>query len=277
MQLSIEVPLSATELFQKAAAYSTKLLSTITPHTSSILLSTTEDLFALPEKRGEIFRITEGVATLTVGGRRVITFEEGDLIGLEQEFGILDSKIILDFAIRVDSFKTESLLISAEPRPDWSHYLLYRFNGMLVAFASLVKRDDEFRPQVRTYAPNEVIIEQGTLDTKVFTLLRGHADVFVDGLKVGEILSDEIFGALAALTNMPRNASVIASQECLTLSLERTRFLELIQTRPETVLKMVEDMARTISSLNCRVVALEKGSAHTEGMPSIFPPIFVKG
>ncbi len=107
---------------------------------------------------------------------------------------------------------------------------------------------------MRNFAPSEVIIKQGTSGDEVYTLLNGHANVIVDGIIVGEVLADEIFGALAALTDMPRTASVVASQNCSVLSIEKDKFIELIQNRPLTVLKMVQDMARTIVDLNKKVV-----------------------
>ena len=73
---------------------------------------------------------------------------------------------------------------------------------------------------------------------------------------VGEINTDEIFGAIAALTATRRTASIIAKTDCTALVVQSDRFKNLITVRPDTVTKLVEDMARTIISCNAKIVDL---------------------
>lgn len=71
-----------------------------------------------------------------------------------------------------------------------------------------------------------------------------------------EIIRDEIFGAIAALTATVRNANVIATSDCLVMVVPSDRFQSLLASRPEMVTKLIEDMARNIVSSNEQIVNL---------------------
>jgi len=81
-------------------------------------------------------------------------------------------------------------------------------------------------------------------------LIEGHADVLVDGKKVGEVLSDEIFEAMAAFSDTARNVTVRATKSCVVLSLPAQQFIGLMSSRPATVLKLINDMARALVTAN---------------------------
>jgi CRP-like cAMP-binding protein len=119
------------------------------------------------------------------------------------------------------------------------------------------KKDEVmFHPEIRQYSKGQEIIRQGGTDNEVYTLISGAADVIVDNTKVGEIQRDEIFGAIAALTDTPRTAQVMALSECTVLVVPADRFHSLLSSRPETVTKLIEDMARTIISSNEKIITL---------------------
>jgi len=76
---------------------------------------------------------------------------------------------------------------------------------------------------------------------------------------VGDIRRDELFGAIAALTDTPRTATVKADVSCSVLVVPSTSFKALLTSRPDTVTKLIEDMARTIISTNDKILSLESG------------------
>jgi CRP-like cAMP-binding protein len=78
----------------------------------------------------------------------------------------------------------------------------------------------------------------------------------INNIQVGEINKDEIFGAIAALTNTRRNASIIATSACDTIVVKSDSFRSLLSARPDTVQKLVNDMARTIVSCNEKILEL---------------------
>jgi CRP/FNR family cyclic AMP-dependent transcriptional regulator len=123
------------------------------------------------------------------------------------------------------------------------------------------RQDTELLPEFRHYQKDKVIIQEDTEGDEVFTLLSGTAKVMSNNKEVGEIKKDEIFGAIAALTQTKRTATIIATSDCDTLVAKSENFRSLLSTRPDIVQKLIQDMARTIISSNERIIELSKDKA----------------
>ena len=115
--------------------------------------------------------------------------------------------------------------------------------------------------EIRDYPSGQNIIEQGTKAEEVYFMIEGEADVVVNGIAVGNVKKDEIFGSLAALTGKPRGASVTAKEQCLVMVTRAEDFMTLVKTRPMTVATLMQDMARIIGDLNFKVVDLSQKRA----------------
>ncbi|RLU00009.1 MAG: Crp/Fnr family transcriptional regulator [Ketobacter sp.] len=74
-------------------------------------------------------------------------------------------------------------------------------------------------------------------------------------MKVGEVLEDEIFGAMSLLTHSPRTASVVADCRCLVMVVPRHQFETMIKTHPRICMSLMENMARQIVALNQQITA----------------------
>jgi CRP/FNR family transcriptional regulator, cyclic AMP receptor protein len=260
-----EIPPGAKKLLNRSREALDKVLAAV-KSTGNVLIPITPDLYADQNRWGKLYRLTSGQLSLIIRDEIVFTFEEGDLVGLEHAFGLSEAKVSGEFAVRADEYDAAALqesIVSAGMTSLWNEYLTTRLNGETRIIAALGRGEKQFTPEIRNHQPGETIIAEGTSADEVYTLLQGHLNVLVGGVKVGEILPDEIFGALAALTESPRTATVVTSEESLVLSLRRDKFLELMQHRPGTVLNMVKDMARTIVDLNEKVVKLS-GTASSE-------------
>jgi CRP-like cAMP-binding protein len=71
---------------------------------------------------------------------------------------------------------------------------------------------------------------------------------------VGEIHEHEIFGAMAALTQSSRTATVVANTDCMLMVVPGDQFIELVKSQPRTCLALFENMAHKILALNQRLV-----------------------
>ena len=90
----------------------------------------------------------------------------------------------------------------------------------------------------------------------VYTMSTGVAEVLVDEVTVGRIGEGEIFGAMAALTNADRSATVRAKTPCTVVKVPREQFSELIRRNPATIHSLLVDMANSIVNLNEQLVGL---------------------
>lgn len=128
---------------------------------------------------------------------------------------------------------------------------------LLLLVGRLVTPEERPQPGFRRFADGEAIITEGDEAEYVYTILEGAADVSVDGVKVGEIKEEEIFGAMAVLTGQRRAATVRARGSCSVMMVARDDFATLVNTHPNLFVNLLRDMTRTIVSLNERVVSLE--------------------
>jgi CRP/FNR family cyclic AMP-dependent transcriptional regulator len=225
-----------------------------------VTLTSTADLYADNTHQGHLYLITDGSASLGRHDANIITLEPGDIIGVEEALGAPLGPYSLPFAIKCTRFSMSTVLhhqsLSLEASAAWNKFLTYRSAAFSAALLQTNAGEKIFEPVVTTYNPGAVIIEEASPSSDVYTLLSGHAIVRVQGVQVGEIYEDEIFGALAALSEKPRMATVIAQTACVVLAVSKHQFNELIAARPRTVQKLVEDMARTINDLNKTVVSM---------------------
>ena len=77
-------------------------------------------------------------------------------------------------------------------------------------------------------------------------------------IEIGVINKNEIFGAIAALTNTKRTANIVATSNCETIVVKNDNFWGLLAARPDTIEQLISDMARTIISCNERITELSK-------------------
>ena len=207
-----------------------------------------------------VYLIKEGILREKHENNILTNYEQGDIAGLDAIFNHKPTRLITDFAIVVDEYDATELFNHIRADEVRSQAMIQFISGMYHSYQLIAchyKQDDaEFHPEIRHYDEGDTIIEEGGTDNEVYTLLSGSADVLVSETQVGHIKRDEIFGAIAALTGTPRTAKVVATSECSVLVVASDRFQDLLEKRPDTVTKLVEDMARTIVAGNQKIVEL---------------------
>ncbi len=265
MYVLTEVPQEFLRLDAECRRLVELIVGKLNPVRQSVLVANDSDELQQGCQSGKCFLLKDGSIAYKRTGKFLYFLEAGDLLGYEEPCMQTPADFALEFAVVVDEYDRQELLgkISAdeELRRFWDEYLGCRLSMYLLLVSGLVRNESETPPTIMHYAADEVIIEQGSIGEEVFTMVEGHADVYLDEVKVGEILADEIFGALAALTGTPRTAKVIATKRSIVLALKKANFIDLISNRPNTAVKLVEDMARTIVALNRAVVSYKSGKA----------------
>jgi signal-transduction protein with cAMP-binding, CBS, and nucleotidyltransferase domain len=206
----------------------------------------------------KVYRIHDGVVSEKRHGVTLWHLEAGDMFGFDLHFWWWDVVLSAEHVVKCGEYEIEEILSAVASSPDlmrkWSEYLVLQ-SVLTQSLLSITMHDEvETAPTIRTYRAGEAIVTQGDRAEEVFTLAEGHADVLVDGVKVGEILRDEIFGVLAAVGGGTRTATVVASRNSLVLSLPCEQFAQLVQSRPRLVVKFIEDVARATAAMNLKLV-----------------------
>lgn len=118
---------------------------------------------------------------------------------------------------------------------------------------SLTRSEERANPGFKRFAQGQVIIQEGDLPDYVYSVTSGTAVAVHNGVEVGEIKQDEIFGAIAVLTNQRRSASVLAKTDCTVLMVHRDEFSKMVHSHPDLFLNILKDLSNTITALNKKV------------------------
>jgi len=205
----------------------------------------------------QIALIEDGVVYVSKEDKMAFILQKGDFLfhsNRTQEDGLaMISEDCLTLKTINPARFLEDLQHNTHLLQNWQTLLLLQTAILANAYANTIKYGLLPTAGFLRFEPGEKMIKEGEDAEYVYTLLRGTANVLSGHTEVGKIRQGEIFGALAALTNKKRNASVIALTPCTLLSVPKDQFIDLVKARPETCLKMIKTMARQISELNSKL------------------------
>lgn len=217
------------------------------------------DLFA-SQPQTQLLLLLEGQVEYHLKGKVVMCFDAGDILGLPRALNLPTGTYTCSSFTKLLPIDRDVLMarVNSELRfqRHWAHYLLCNHSFYEQALAQEMR--SEFQPSAGFlhFRASETIIHQGQTADRVYTLLEGNADALRDGVKVGEVNANEIFGALAVFTRQPRMASVVARSDCTVLAVRKEEFIDLIEHQPQVCMGLIEEMATKINQLNSQILSL---------------------
>ncbi len=210
----------------------------------------------------QLFLITDGMIHLTHDGQNLVSFDEGDLIGFTRAFDLPSPTLRADEFVEVKLIDRDTFLrhVYSDKRRQhyWSHFLMCQNSILLNQVAQLTKDQSQTVAGFQNCQAGDVIIKEGDEAEHVYTIISGEADVFADGVKVGEIGEDEVFGAMAVFTGEKRSATVQARTACTIMAVPQNEFVNLIEAQPKAAVNLIENLARRIIAMNQQVVDQQK-------------------
>lgn len=253
-----------SELAAKLHGLTELLCAQVTPADAPYSIEACTDIFAdIPPTRALL--IVEGQVDYYLHNKLVMHFEAGDLLGLPRSLNLPQGQFSCKQRVTVVAYERDALVEQAnsdlKSQRNWAYLLLCNISYYEQALTQELRT--EFQPSAGFlhFRAGEIIIQQGDVADRVYTLLEGAAEAVCDGLKVGDIHANEIFGALAVFTRQPRIASVIASSDCTVLAVRKEEFIALIEHQPQICLGLIEEMAAKINSLNNQLLQVKSATA----------------
>ncbi|WP_426415877.1 cyclic nucleotide-binding domain-containing protein [Aestuariirhabdus sp. LZHN29] len=265
MYLLGEHPPYIDNLIESLQAIPGQMLAGLTPIDDPVEFSNVENLY-LQHSRDRLYHVQQGVVHAEIEGRALFYLQDGDLIGLRQGLGlppctysIAQSSILVPYD-RQETFR--HIHQDEERQQLFTRYIL----GHSALFADALARNSHAKAHPATgfmhVRKGEAIIREGEDADHVYIIMSGHAEAQVKGVKVGEVFKDEVFGAMAVFTGEKRSASVIASENSTVMTVPKDQFVDLMQTHPRICSTLIEQMARTITALNKKLLECETCSDH---------------
>lgn len=113
--------------------------------------------------------------------------------------------------------------------------------------SSLISVADE-----RTFSVGDIVIRDNTLSDKLFFMLEGSLNSFIekDGeiINLGEINPGEIAGEISMFGECPTTATVIAKTDCRLLTLDKVNLNRLQDSAPEFVSQLLRVIFKTLAN-----------------------------
>ena len=242
------------ELTARSHRLAEELLDGLKVADSNVLISKGEILTGPSAGSEKFFRLTDGNVPANFNGVLLFHYDPGELIGLENAFGVTNLESTLDFAVRLDIFDKEKTLKKIRKDAGRFEILMEYIAVQTALFQSLLSANlpGNRRPsfQVRTFDPGDVIIRQGATDQDVFSMINGTADVFVDETRVGRIGENEVFGEMARLTGEPRSATVSAHTRCEVMVFEGGDFDRIAESNPKALIEIARNLSNRLALLD---------------------------
>jgi CRP-like cAMP-binding protein len=109
---------------------------------------------------------------------------------------------------------------------------------------------EEFNP--RTYAPGDLIAEEGERGRTFFVIESGEAAVLVHGNEVRRLGPGESFGEMALVDKSARSATVRADTEVSGYQLPVFSFRPIVESHPEVTWALMEALAQRVRDAESR-------------------------
>ena len=237
------------------------LLQLLTPLDGPKDYAEIDNLFGTHWPKDQFYVVTDGCISFELNGDALFHFDDGDMIGLLSLFGFTEGHYTTDQFVQLQAYHISNLQTVIKESEQalllWNQWQASNINKLIILYSLNTQDQNRAALGFTHYNKGDVIITEGEPATEVYAIVEGHAEVIVNGVKVGEVLKEEIFGAMALLTNSPRSATVIATEHCTVLVVPRNQFQTLMQTHPHICVNLLESLARKIVSLNQRVLLLQ--------------------
>jgi hypothetical protein len=106
----------------------------------------------------------------------------------------------------------------------------------------LTRKEERANPGFGRYKAGMPIITEGEDAEFVYSISEGTAVAVHNGMEVGDIHKDEIFGAIAVLSEQKRTASVIAKTDCIVLMVHKDEFSKMVKSHPRLFLNILTSL-----------------------------------
>lgn len=100
--------------------------------------------------------------------------------------------------------------------------------------------------QEHAYAPQQVIVTQGTPGQAFYLVLSGRVEIIRDNRSLGTLDAGNFFGDMSLLDSAPRSATIRAIEQTSCLMLSSWDFKAVLERTPSIAIRLLEVMSRRL-------------------------------
>jgi len=206
-----------------------------------------------------IYFVQDGNVTLEYDEKELYIFEGGDIIlpYSPEDYEEVGSYYTVKSEVEILSISLDDLYTAMNKNeslfPLWLSINTLNQLQLNQMIGVLTKKEERANPGFGRFKAGMEIIKEGGDADYVYSINEGTAVAIHNGVQVGEIQQDEIFGAIAVLTHQKRTASVVAKTNCTVLMVHKDEFSKMVHSHPKLFLNILSSLADKIISLNDKV------------------------
>jgi CRP/FNR family transcriptional regulator, cyclic AMP receptor protein len=100
--------------------------------------------------------------------------------------------------------------------------------------------------ETRKVDAGAVIFDEGDEGTEMFGIVDGEVELRAKGGVLGRLGPDDVFGEMALIDNSPRSLTAVALTDTTLATIDRHRFLFLVQETPTFAIDVMSVMAERL-------------------------------
>ncbi|MDP2824326.1 MAG: cyclic nucleotide-binding domain-containing protein [Sulfuritalea sp.] len=131
---------------------------------------------------------------------------------------------------------------------------------LALGFFRLAGTQEQFPAGRQIFAEEEKSGGFFSKGARVYLLLEGEVALTLKGKPLELVLPGEIFGEMATIADIPRNATATARKNCRVLTLDEKQFLHSLQQMPEFALMLMSIMAQRLRRSVAKLAKANKTS-----------------
>ncbi len=225
--------------------------------TDEVLLRDANLLEAFPS--GTLCYVKEGYLKLMRGNREIRMFSSGDFIpptgNWDQAY-----RMTSDFRSDIVTFPMHRILqllgSDEHLRFKWAAMCELEHRLHLCLCGEYAPEMIEFEMVVRNFSTGDIIGYPDETSGSVYEMISGKADVLLNGVPVGSIGANEMFGDMSFLVPNGHRLKVVAAKNCFVRVLEPRVFAHLLEYNSQFAITLARNLASRLDTMYAAIAAL---------------------
>lgn len=114
-----------------------------------------------------------------------------------------------------------------------------------------------FTSERLVFAPGDALFHQGDMGDAAYIIVDGEAEVTIESsagpLAVATVKRNDFIGEISILCDVPRTATITATEELVTLRIAKDVFFQLITQFPQMSVELLRELAGRLERTNQRL------------------------
>lgn len=110
---------------------------------------------------------------------------------------------------------------------------------------------------IRKYDDGDILFYEGDDGSDMYMILQGKVEVLSNDKVVAVLETGDIFGEMSLVDNLPRSATIRASEPLSALVLTRGNFSTVVSTEPTIAFRVMQNLSKRIRMMNQTIFMLK--------------------